>query len=130
LRTVLQTAKQAGFRLPIIFKSSGYELVSELEKFSGLVDIYLPDFKFGAESEWAARARAKDYFSVVKSAIAEMIRQTGPMRFNEKGLLLQGTLIRHVLAPLPDSERNEILEAAQGFSLAGLSVLDNFQLIE
>ena len=130
LRLALQMAKAAGFPVPVLFKSSGYELVEELEKFSGLVDIYLPDFKFGSCSAWAVRARAQDYFSVARNAIAEMLRQTGPMKRNTEGVLTSGTFVRHVLAPLPSTERAEIYQYLHSLpGDVGVSILDNFQIL-
>jgi putative pyruvate formate lyase activating enzyme len=131
LRVALGVIKRERFPLPIVLKSSGYESVEELKKLEGLVDIYLPDLKFGSCSAWGARAGVKDYFSVAREAIDEMIRQVGPLKTGPEGRAIRGVLVRHVLAPIPGPERAEILaflgSLAEG---VGTSVLDTFQVLE
>jgi putative pyruvate formate lyase activating enzyme len=114
LRTALKDLKGNGFPIPVVLKSSGFEKLEELQKLESLVDIYLPDFKFGTKSRWAAKARVRSYFEIAKIAVAEMFRQTGPVVFNADGLLQKGVLVRHVLSPLPESERQEILAYLEG----------------
>lgn len=131
LRVALRALRESGFPLPIVLKSSGFERVEEIEKLAGLVDIYLPDLKFGSCSAWAVRAGVRNYFAVAKEAIEAMIVQAGPFRAGPEGLALSGVLVRHVSAPLPDAEKAEL----RGF-LAGLegraevSVLDTFVSLE
>jgi putative pyruvate formate lyase activating enzyme len=110
LRVLLKVLKGTAFPLPIILKSSGFESVAELRKLEGLVDIYLPDLKFGSCSAWAVRAGVRNYFFVAREAIEEMIRQTGNLSTNEQGIALKGVLVRHVEAPLPAAEKREILD--------------------
>lgn len=129
LRVALEELKKIRFPLPIILKSSGFERIEELKKFDHLVDIYLPDFKFGSCSSWATRARARNYFRVAQAAIHEMIRQVGPLQLDSQGIAQRGVLVRHVLSPLPPEEREEI----QGFlhSLnVPVSYLDNWVSLE
>jgi len=109
LRILLAELKRTGFPLPIVLKSSGYERVEELRKLDGLVDIYLPDLKFGSCSAWAVRAGVRNYFSEARDSIEEMIRQVGNLALNEEGLASRGVLVRHVEAPLPPAEKKEIL---------------------
>ena len=131
LRVALKRLKAAGFPLPIVLKSSGYETVGELRKLRGLVDIYLPDLKFGGCSSWGARAGVKDYFAIAKLAVAEMILQVGALKFDECGRATRGVLVRHVLAPLPFEERAEILAFLRALPPGvGTSVLDTFQVLE
>jgi putative pyruvate formate lyase activating enzyme len=108
LRVALKILKDNLFPIPIVLKSSGYESVEELQKLNGLVDIYLPDFKFGSCSQWSLQAGVKNYFSKAQIAVHEMIRQVGPIILDERGLAQRGVLIRHVEAPLPYEEKSEI----------------------
>lgn len=106
LRVALKILKDTHFPLPIIFKSSGYESVGELQKLQGLVDFYLPDFKFGPCSGRAERSGAKDYFEKTKAAVEEMIRQVGT----------DNVLIRHLKVPMSEREAallNEVLRSFQ-----------------
>lgn len=85
--------------LPVVYNCSGYERIEMLDLLSGYVDIYLPDLKY-YDSEIAKRySHARDYFSFASKAISEMIRQTGPLQFNEKGVLQKGVIIRHMVLP-------------------------------
>lgn len=108
LHVALKELKDSGFPLPIVLKSSGYESVAQLQKLDGLVDVYLPDFKFGRCSQWSRRAGARNYFEITARAIEEMFRQVGAARSNTDGTLERGVLVRHVRAPLPPEESREI----------------------
>jgi putative pyruvate formate lyase activating enzyme len=108
LRLALLSLKESGFTPPIVLKSSGYENVEQLRRMEGLVDIYLPDFKFGPCSGWAARAGVRNYFETARSALDEMIRQVGGLRLGSDGLARGGVLVRHVRAPLPPEEKRFI----------------------
>ena len=85
--------------LPLVWNSSGYETVESLRLLEGVIDVYLPDLK-----HWSARAGklcagAPDYFEKASSAVAEMCRQTGTPRYAPDGIMLRGTLIRHLILP-------------------------------
>ena len=85
--------------VPVIMNCGGYERVETLRALEGLVDIYLPDFKY-ADGALAARlSAAPDYPAVAARAIAEMIRQTGPAQFDDDEILQRGTLVRHLVLP-------------------------------
>ncbi|MBI5528422.1 MAG: hypothetical protein HY897_18985 [Deltaproteobacteria bacterium] len=108
LARVLRHLRGCGFDIPVVFKSSGYESVNELRKFEGLVDVYLPDVKFGPRSRWAESAGAADYFDEMRRAVEEMYRQTGPLALSPRGTAVRGVLVRCVPAPLPSRERGTI----------------------
>jgi len=132
LISVLNELKKAGYPLPIIFKSSGYEAVDQLTRFSGLIDVYLPDFKFGPHSSWGNRAGVRDYFQVVTETIKEMLRQVGMLEIGPEGTVQRGVIVRHVRAPLPAEETAKIEFILAGFSKLGaqISLLDNFVSLE
>jgi putative pyruvate formate lyase activating enzyme len=131
LRVALTELKATGFPLPIILKSSGYESIGELRKLDGLVDVYLPDFKFGSCSSWGARAGVRDYFDVSRRAIEEMFRQVGALQRNGDGTVYRGVLVRHVRAPLPPHERHEIESFLASLPNGiGVSYSDNFVNLE
>ena len=84
--------------VPVVYNCGGYERVETLKRLEGLVDIYLPDLKY-TDSTLAARlSGAADYSFVTAAAIREMVRQTGPVRF-EGEKLVRGTVIRHLILP-------------------------------
>lgn len=85
--------------VPIVFNTGGYDKVETLRGLEGKVDIYLPDLKY-LDGEIAQRySAAPGYPEIAQGAIREMVRQTGPCRFDDNGLLLRGTVIRHLILP-------------------------------
>lgn len=109
IAAVIELAKKRGFTLPFIFNSSGYESVESLKILDGLIDVYLPDFKY-YDSDTAKRySHAPDYPLVAKKAIEEMFRQTGKCQFDEAGMIVSGVIVRHLLLPLHVKESLKIL---------------------
>ena len=93
-------AKSRGMKLPIIYNTSGYENVTELKLLEGIVDVYLPDFKYMDSALSAMYSRAKDYPSVAKQALSEMIRQQPDVVIDDAtGLIQKGVIVRQLLLP-------------------------------
>ena len=86
-------------RIPVVWNSSGYESVEQLRELEGLVQIYMPDFKYADPPLAGALSLAPDYPERADAAIHEMLRQTGPPQFDGQGLLRRGVLIRHLILP-------------------------------
>lgn len=95
----LSLARSSGLHLPVIYNSSGYECVETLRLLEGYVDIYLPDYKYYSSYYASLYSHAKDYREIAVAAITEMVRQTGTPQFNDNGLLIRGTIIRHLMLP-------------------------------
>lgn len=93
-------AKSRGMKLPIIYNTSGYENVTELKLLEGIVDVYLPDFKYMDSTLSAMYSRAKDYPSVAKQALSEMVRQLPDVVIDDAtGLIQKGVIVRQLLLP-------------------------------
>lgn len=93
-------AKSRGMKLPIIYNTSGYENVTELKLLEGIVDVYLPDFKYMDSMLSAKYSRAKDYPSVAKQALSEMVRQQPDVVIDDvTGLIQKGVIVRQLLLP-------------------------------
>ena len=93
-------AKSRGMKLPIIYNTSGYENVTELKLLEGIVDVYLPDFKYMDITLSARYSRAKDYPSVAKQALSEMVRQQPDVVIDDAtGLIQKGVIVRQLLLP-------------------------------
>ncbi len=104
----LAIAVPHGLRIPVVYNTSAYDALVSLQLMDGLVDIYMPDFKFW-EPETARRlARAKDYPEVVRIAIQEMHRQVGDLVVDSGGLARRGLLIRHLVMPGQTDEATAI----------------------
>ena len=92
-------AKASGLNIPVAVNCSGYDLVSTLRLFDGLVDIYMPDMKYFSPKFSSEYSHAPDYFGVCCSAIDEMVRQTGDIVMGSDGLLKKGVIVRHLILP-------------------------------
>lgn len=93
-------AKSRGMKLPIIYNTSGYENVTELKLLEGIVDVYLPDFKYMDSTLSARYSRTKDYPSVAKQALSEMVRQQPDVVIDDAtGLIQKGVIVRQLLLP-------------------------------
>ncbi len=95
----IAAAMPRGLRLPIVYNTSAYDSLGSLRLMEGLVDIYMPDFKFWSPESARRLARAKDYPEVARQAVAEMHRQVGVLRFGPDGLARRGVLVRHLVMP-------------------------------
>ena len=101
--------------LPVVWNSGGYEKASTLRALDGKVDVYLPDLKYVTPALAERYSQAADYPEAAKSAILEMYRQRGPVRF-EGGLLKSGVLIRHLILPGQVNEAKQVMDwAAEAF---------------
>lgn len=95
-----------GLRVPIVYNTGAYDQVETIRQLDGLVDIYMPDFKFWSSACCGRYLNAEDYGQRAREAIAEMHRQVGDLRFTSDGLACGGVLIRHLVMPgLPDESR-------------------------
>jgi putative pyruvate formate lyase activating enzyme len=110
----IAAAAARGLRLPIVYNTSAYDALSSLDQLDGLVDIYMPDFKFWKPETALRLARAKDYPQRARDAIREMHRQVGPLRFGPDGLARRGVLVRHLVMPGQTEEAAAILEWLAG----------------
>lgn len=95
----LQAARANGLHIPVVYNCGGYETVETLRMLDGLVDIYLPDFKYYSSYYAGLYSGAPDYPDFAKDAIAEMVRQTGAPQFDAQGIMTRGTIVRHLMLP-------------------------------
>jgi putative pyruvate formate lyase activating enzyme len=95
----LVIAVEHGLRLPIVYNTSAYDSAASLRLLDGVIDIYMPDFKFWDEQLSLKYLKAKDYPAAARHAIAEMHRQVGALKFDENGIALRGVLVRHLVMP-------------------------------
>ena len=103
----LLAAAERGLRLPIVYNTGGYDRVETLRLLDGIVDIYMPDFKFWDSKTSKQLANAEDYRQVACAALKEMHRQVGDLVIDESGLARRGLLVRHLVMPgmLDDTRR-------------------------
>ena len=109
----IKIAKTNGLTVPVVWNSSGYETVDTLRLLDGLVDVYLPDFKYHDPALAAKYSHAADYPEVARLALDEMFRQVGEPSFAdgradiEDGIMVRGMVVRHLVLPThaDDSKR-------------------------
>lgn len=95
----LQQAKEEGLSIPVVYNCSGYEKAEVLCLLEGYVDVYLTDFKYMDSSLAFRYSHAADYPERAKEALSEMVRQQGEAVFDERGMMRQGVILRHLLLP-------------------------------
>ena len=107
----LDQARKKGLNLPIVYNTSGYEKVETLKRLDGYVDIYLPDFKYMDSTLSARYSRAKDYPSVAKQALSEMVRQQPDVVIDDStGLIQKGVIVRQLLLPGHVNDAKDVLK--------------------
>ncbi len=106
----LPIAVERGLRLPLVYNTSAFDSLESLALTDGVVDIYMPDFKFW-DSEMARRyTRVLNYPDAARRAIKEMHRQVGPLLLDETGVALRGVLLRHLVMPGEVAGTREIMQ--------------------
>ncbi len=95
----LAIAGQKGLRLPLVYNCGGYEAVDTLRLLDGVVDIYMPDFKYSEAEPAEKYSKAADYPRAARAAIKEMHRQVGELVVDARGIALRGLLVRHLVLP-------------------------------
>ena len=106
----LLIAIERGFRLPIVYNTSGYDSVATLRLLEGVVDIYMPDLKYGDSKTAEKYSGVKNYWEVATRAIKEMHRQVGDLIIGSDGLAKRGLLIRHLILPNGIANSKRVLE--------------------
>ncbi len=114
VRVAIERARAKGIGIPFLMNTSSYVSVEALKSLEGLIDIYLPDFKYFSSEIAGAFSDAPDYPDVVKAAINEMVRQTGKPVFDEEGMLKRGTVVRHLILPGHYRDSIEIMKWLAG----------------
>ncbi len=105
----LEIAIPMGLNLPLIYNSNGYDSVEILKLLDGVIDIYLPDLKYGNNAYAKELSGINNYFDNAKLAIKEMYRQKGSKIIIENGKIKSGLIIRHLVLPNELSETEEVL---------------------
>lgn len=97
-------------KIPIVYNCSGYTSPKTLTMLDGLIDIYLPDFKYSDNKLAEKFSQAPNYVNVASSAIAEMIFQVGTPQFDDDGIMQKGVIVRHLILPAHTINSMGVLE--------------------
>lgn len=103
-------ARRKGLRIPLVYNCGGYENPDVLKLLDGMVDVYLPDFKYGAEDIARAFSGVSDYSHYAIQSIQEMVRQVGDSLVEDDGIAKRGIIIRHLILPGCIANSFEVLE--------------------
>ncbi len=107
---IAQALRLRRLPVPVVYNSGGYENVETLKMLEGLVDIYLPDLKYADNALAKKYSSASDYVEIAKAAIQEMVRQTGKAQFDANGMMIRGTIVRHLILPGNTKNSLEVLD--------------------
>lgn len=110
VKDALIYAKKKGLCLPVVCNTSGYESVETLKLFDGLIDVYLPDFKYYKEETALKFSSSPDYPETAKAALDEMFRQVGAVRFGDDGIIKGGMIVRHLVLPRHTREARAVIK--------------------
>ncbi len=113
----LEIAIPQGLRLPLVYNTHGYLSETTLDLLEGVVDIYLPDMKYGDDQNASRLSQVEDYTLYNQAAIRQMFRQVGPLTTDEQGLACRGLLVRHLVLPENQSNSREVLRVLASVSL-------------
>ncbi|MEW6108948.1 MAG: radical SAM protein [Nitrospirota bacterium] len=108
LRSV-KLASDNGLRVPLVYNCGGYDAVETLRILDGVVDIYMPDFKYSNPEHSNRYSEADDYPEIAKAAIKEMHRQVGDLQMDERGIATRGLLVRHLVLPQDIAGTSEVV---------------------
>lgn len=110
----IKAAKIAGLKIPIVWNSNAYEEASAIKKLDGLVDIYLPDFKYGDNDLAMRYSGVKNYAQKADNVIGEMFRQVGNLELDENGIAKKGIIVRHLILPGHMENSFKVLKRIKG----------------
>ena len=106
----LPLAIAGGLNVPLVYNTGGYDAVDTLKLLDGVIDIYMPDFKFWDPAVAADLCQGKDYPQVARQALKEMHRQVGDLVIDENGIARRGLLVRHLVLPDGLAGTREVME--------------------
>ncbi len=95
----LAIAVESGFCLPVVWNCGGYESIEALRLLNGIVDIYMPDLKYGDDATAQRLSGVENYVAISQAAVREMHRQVGNLVVDERGIATRGLLVRHLVLP-------------------------------
>jgi putative pyruvate formate lyase activating enzyme len=106
----LEIAVPGGLRVPLVYNTSAYDRVETIKLLDGIIDIYMPDFKFWDPEPAKEICQAEDYPDIACAAIVEMHRQVGDLFLDESGLAYRGLLVRHLVMPFHMAGTRNIMD--------------------
>ena len=103
-------AAQHGLHIPLVYNTGGYDSLEALQLLDGIIDIYMPDMKYGTSTASRRLSGVSDYPDINRAAVREMHRQVGDLVLDIHGLAVRGLLVRHLVLPGDLAASNEVLD--------------------
>ena len=103
-------ARSQGLTAPIVYNCGGYESLEALQLLEGLIEIYMPDFKYASADAGRKYSSVDDYPAAAERALAEMFRQVGPLELDDRGVATGGVLVRHLVMPGDTAKSREVID--------------------
>ena len=121
-------AAQHGLRLPLVYNTGGYDSLEALQLLDGIIDIYMPDMKYGTSEASRRFSGVSNYPEVNRAAVREMYRQVGDLVLDDDGLAVRGLLVRHLVLPSDVAGSDEVLHfiAEQISPLTYVNLMDQY----
>jgi putative pyruvate formate lyase activating enzyme len=116
IKEAVALARRKGLHLPIVWNSNAYETTDLIKSLRGLVDIYLPDFKYSDDRLAYQYSHAKNYSSFASATIATMLSEVGAPKFDKSGLMTSGLIVRHLILPNHIDNSFGVLDILAGIS--------------
>lgn len=105
----IKLAKKNGLVIPIIYNTSSYENINTIKMLDGLIDVYLPDFKYYDDMYALKYSKANNYLETEKEVIEEMFKQVGPCKF-KNGNIIKGVIVRHLMLPTLKNDTKKVIK--------------------
>jgi putative pyruvate formate lyase activating enzyme len=106
----VRIARERGLTVPIVYNTGSYETEETVRRLKGTVDVFLPDLKFMDPEISDRYAKAPDYFEVAEKAIRGMVEIAGPPAFDERGMMMRGVIVRHMVLPGHTKDSKRIIQ--------------------
>ena len=110
IKEAIIKAKENGLTIPIIYNTGTYENIESIKLLDGLIDVYLPDLKYYDDKYAIKYSNTKDYFKNATEIISEMYKQVGICKFDEKGNIIKGVIVRHLMLPTLLNDSKQIIK--------------------
>ncbi|HAU38063.1 MAG TPA: radical SAM protein [Phycisphaerales bacterium] len=121
-------ARRKSLRIPVVYNCSGYESLETIRCLDGLIDIYMPDFKWGDEQAARKYSQAPDYPAVAAAALTEMFHQVGRAEINGQGVMVHGLLVRHLVLPGDLAHSRTVLDTVARIAPGcAINVMDQYR---
>jgi putative pyruvate formate lyase activating enzyme len=124
----VKQARQQGLNLPIVYNCGGYENPEFLEEIDGLVQVYMPDFKYGNDEAGLKYSGVNEYFTWCCKALLEMHRQVGDLQTDHQGVATRGLLVRHLVLPHRIADSTKVIDFLASSVSRGtyLNIMDQY----